>query len=54
MNNFEKIKSMTIDEMVAFLRKADCRNICDYYEHFDGECNCNMGIKQWLLNEVKL
>ena len=51
MNNFEKIKSMTIDEM-ALLLCDDC-HCCAYYD--DGDClklsHCLEGVKQWLESE---
>ncbi|MBQ7450696.1 hypothetical protein IJS77_04700 [bacterium] len=51
--NYQKIKNNTIDEMIAFIRKTTCKDICENYEHFNGECNCNAGIKAWLMKEYK-
>ncbi len=54
MNNFERIKTLNIDEMVAFLRKTTCRDICAIYEKANGEnCDCNSGIRAWLMKEYK-
>lgn len=58
MNNYEKIKNMSIDEMAEFLRNQGCDNSCVYYAEYDRiyenlECNgkCTDGIKQWLQEE---
>lgn len=53
LTNYEWIKTLSIDEMVAFIRKTTCKDICENYEHFNGECNCNAGIKAWLMKEYK-
>lgn len=53
MNNYEWIKTLSVDEMIAFIRKTTCKDICDNYEHFNGECDCNEGIRAWLLKEHK-
>ena len=62
MNNYEKIKSMSVDEMAEWISKTDCSNTCVYhteydriYENLEG-CTgmiCTDGIKQWLLAEVE-
>ena len=52
MTNFEKIKSMSVDEMVAFLRDANCYTTCLYMLDCEGEMNCNNGIKKWLQNKA--
>lgn len=53
MTNFEKIKSMTIDEMATFLSRFDCLELCKY----EGACktfdNCETGLKKYLEMEVK-
>ncbi len=58
MNNFEKIKQMTVDEMADML--ADIQNENDYFCCETGcrskSCMfsvCVEGIKQWLLQEVE-
>jgi hypothetical protein len=55
MNNFERIKQMTVDEMVQFVRHAtSCEDICSFYKSCSFErIDCNTGIKQWLLKEYK-
>lgn len=54
MNNYEKIKQMTVEEMAEFLFNNAACGFCIY--EFD-ECNeaigCVEGIKQWLLQEVE-
>ena len=54
MNNYKKIKQMTVDEMAEFLSNRAACGFCIY--EFD-ECNeaigCVEGIKQWLLQEVE-
>ena len=58
MNNYEKIKNMSIDEMAEWLSFQGCENSCVYnteydriYENLDCGGNCKDGIKQWLLAE---
>ena len=59
MNNYEKIKQMTIDEMAEFIRETtNDEYTCSYCA--DEECSqeflnrdydrCDKGIKQWLNN----
>ena len=61
MNNFEKIKSMTVDEMSKLLGKIHgneywCEQCIQENEGcFDEEiqdCNCIKYAKLWLLSEV--
>ena len=53
MNNFEKIKSMDIDEMARWLG-ADTCNFCVYQQvNCDDIKQCKDGIKQWLESEVR-
>ncbi len=54
MNNFEKIKNMTIDEMVKFLDEGFSCFECSRYELRPQKCtqeNCDNACKQWLLTE---
>jgi hypothetical protein len=56
MTNFEKIQSMTIDEM-AFEILCDLTDFCDYCIYRDTEIcgvgyNCEKGITQWLEREA--
>ena len=58
MNNFEKIKRMTVDEMAEFLcRHHNCKRLCAFYEDnntcLDVYKDCKEGIKQYLLQEVE-
>ena len=56
MNNFEKIKSMTIAEMVQFIYDcAEDGSVCDYCSVSASQCldMCELGIEQWLLKEVE-
>lgn len=50
MNNFEKIKNMTPDEMVRWLWKIECyeasKTDCSY-----GAGKCEKTLKQWLQAE---
>lgn len=56
MNNYEKIKKMTIDEMAEVLYYSRC-SACIYISSHDnlplcrGNYKCKDGIKQWLESE---
>ena len=51
MNNFEKIKAMSIDEMAKLLGANSC-NYCVYQQvNCDDIKQCKDGIKQWLESE---
>jgi len=56
LNNFEKIKSMNIDEvaeMLVSLMPSVCETCCFYYECSNGEDDiCLDRLKQWLGSEV--
>lgn len=53
MTNFEKVKSMNIDEMANFLQ--DIGNYCENYCTEGEKCteNCVRGIRGWLKESVK-
>ena len=54
MNNYEKIKSLTLEEMAKFIKHCDCENTCSLEVpcwYGDKDCNCLDGIKQWLQAE---
>lgn len=51
MTNFDRIKQMSVDEMVSFLRNVTCYTTCVYQKEYQAEMNCNEGIKKWLLKE---
>lgn len=51
MNNYDKIKQMSVDEMAEVL-STDCSFRCPMYEkHKKCYGNCQENIKQWLLLE---
>lgn len=53
MNNFEKIKNMSIDEMADEITGLDYCNycICTFQSKKCQETFCSDGIKQWLESE---
>ena len=65
MTNYDRIKSMSVEEMANFLEingsddfhvmtdGAQCR-ICEKRENCKGDCNLldTYGVKEWLLQEV--
>lgn len=59
MTNFERVKGMTLDEMVAFINH-ETDGICSCCVHFGNKVDrcyaikgmCERGIKQWLESEV--
>ena len=62
MNNFEKIKQMTVDEMVNFLKDYEFCFTCFECPYHDENCagldvNCDqmeeLYLKKWLLSEVE-
>lgn len=58
MNNYEKIKKMTIDEMAEFLIVdhgicADCVAFKICYGGLYGQGSCYQRIKQWLESEAE-
>lgn len=60
MTNYDRIKAMSVEEMVTIISKSDdCQKYCAYTK--DGICNkflnddqgdCDDGIKLWLKSEV--
>lgn len=54
MNNYEKIKQMSVDEMASFLINEDCDldTPCEKCKN-DAYCSCSTKeeFKQWLLQE---
>ena len=53
MNNFEKIKNMTLDEMAEWIINIEplhCRN-CPANKICFGEMDCKRTIRQWLQAE---
>lgn len=59
MNNYEKIKNMTIEEMARFFKhiKNYICKLCIYnnneYNCYSDNLSCFDGIKQWLESEVE-
>lgn len=54
MTNYEKIKNMTVAEMVMFIDFEDTCNYCVYAN--DDNCKglkCREGVKAWLNQEVE-
>lgn len=53
MNNFEKIKNLTLDEMAEFfINRSACDNCtCDMEANSCMAVGCLDGIKQWLQAE---
>jgi len=56
MNNYEKIKNMSIDDMAEFIRCDDCfyceaRDICGCWHFDEPHENCIKYAKQWLQQE---
>ena len=47
MNNFEKIKTMTLDKMAEWLAEDTC-SYCAYQKINCNGIKCENGIKQWL------
>lgn len=53
MTNYERIKSMSIDEMVELISKGECYCCKQTTDQFCVEMTCEQGIKQWLESEVE-
>lgn len=57
MNNYEKIKNMTVEEMTKYLKKCDdCYTIClaaNICRQTARTQYCELFIKQWLLSEAE-
>lgn len=59
MTNYEKIKSMSIEEMAEYVDSHEAlRNICKYCEFQFKDCSyvhisCNPAIKKWLESEAE-
>ena len=52
MNNFEKIKQMSIDEMAIFLANHVACEYCPMQKNCIAKNGCDELFKQWLLSEV--
>jgi hypothetical protein len=57
MTNYEKIKSMSIEEMAYFIDKLNYINgICEHCEYQYKDCStisCISALEQWLKSEVE-
>lgn len=56
MTNFEKIKTMTVEEMAKLLDEGECWHCVRYKTQTALECLgcvCADGVKQWLESEVE-
>ena len=56
MNNYERIKNMTIDELAEFLSNNECEQCCAFSDivcEGNPDSDCFIGIKQWLESEVE-
>ena len=53
MTNYDRIKSISVEEMAELLYNEDLPCIsCMAYDECEGTDNCKETIKQWLLQEV--
>ena len=53
MTRYEKIKSMTIDEMAKFLNTCDDCDFCAYVDTCKTTDECIEGRKEWLMKDVE-
>lgn len=54
MNNYEKIKKMTLEEMISFIHDTNSRCNCAYECNLDCfENTCEQGIREWLVKECE-
>lgn len=53
MNNFERIKQMTVDEMAECIIETSSCGICTLGDLLACHYECFKGVKQWLLEEYK-
>ena len=56
MNNYDRIKSMSVEEMAEFIERMtehlEICTRCPAYKMCDAHIKCGENIKQWLLQEV--
>ena len=55
MNNFEKIKNMTLDEMAEWMKDFNLGSLCHFCsgcDYEDEEIGCIKSVTQWLQQEV--
>ena len=58
MTNYDRIKAMSIEDMVRFIRDyvfgvCGCCIFSENENCYDNEDKCKFGIKQWLESEVE-
>ena len=56
MNNYERIKKMSIDEMAEWMQDFNLNILCHYClgcDYEDGAIGCIKGVKQWLEKECE-
>ena len=54
MNNYERIKNMTIEEMARWMQDFSLDVLCNFClgcDYEDEEIGCIKGVKQWLESE---
>jgi hypothetical protein len=54
MNNFEKIKNMTLDEMAEWMQDFNLGSLCHFCsgcDYEDEETGCIKSVTQWLQQE---
>lgn len=53
MTNYEKIKSMSVEEMAEFMYENCLCACCPYCDGGLCHCDCKDGHKKWLESEVE-
>ena len=53
MNNFEKIKQMTVEEMAELIEKVIYCNSCPATDLCEVDESCGQTFKKWLLQECE-
>lgn len=53
MTNFDKIKTMNIDEMANFLNEFDCLELCEHQGSCKTSNDCINGLKKYLEMEIE-
>lgn len=55
MTNYEKIKSMSVEEMARFIGNTPSINSCEFCFYGGDDCfniRCSYGVKKWLEQEA--
>lgn len=53
MTNYEHIRNMSVSELAHFLNFSSLCEKCTYYHTNCISKDCDAGVSQWLLQEVK-